>query len=138
MRAGGSDLHYLKTGGLAWLAAAMLSATASALAYGERPSATDLVGFGLATLVTATVLVLACYLPGFWLLKRRVTRRLSAPWVAATSGLALNLPAFAVLALVANRMDAFAAGETLWFALFVLLFGLGFGLGWGRYRERTA
>jgi hypothetical protein len=45
---------------LAWLAAAVFTTSAAAVVYGERPSATDLVGLAVTTFVAGSVLALAC------------------------------------------------------------------------------
>jgi hypothetical protein len=90
------------------------------------------------TLVPSIVLVLACYLPGLWLLRRRFGEPLS-PWQAAlATSVGLNLPAFLVLAFMATRADVFAPGESLWFAAKFFLFGLAFGWGYARYCQPTA
>ena len=123
---------------LAWLAAAILTVAASAIFYRELPSPEDLVGTAITTLVACAVLVLCCYLPGLWLLRQRLRARLSPVQTAIATALVLNAPAFLVLAFMANRADVFAAGESLWFAVKVLLFGLFFGLGFAGYSRQVA
>jgi len=121
---------------LAWLAAVVFTASASAVVYWERPSAADLVGSAVTTFVASSVLVLACYAPGLWLLRRSFSRKLSTLQAATATGVVLNIPAFLVLAIMASRADVFAAGEAVWLAILFLLFGLFFGLGVARYCQR--
>jgi len=123
---------------LAWLAAAVFTVSAGAVAYWEWPSAADLAGLAVTTFVASSVLVLACYLPGLWLLRRSFSGKLSTLQAATATGVGLNIPVFLVLAIMANRADAFAAGETVWFAILFLLFGLFFGLGFARYCQQAA
>jgi len=123
---------------LAWLAAAVFTASAAAVFYGERPSAADLVGLAVTTFVASAVLVLACYVPGLWLLRRSFSGKLSTLQAATATGVGLNIPAFVVLAIMASRADVFAAGETVWLAILFLLFGLFFGLGFARYCQQPA
>jgi hypothetical protein len=123
---------------VAWLAAAVFTASASAVVYWEMPSAADLVGVAVTTFVASSVLVLACYLPGLWLLRRRFGGKLSPLQAATATGIGLNIPAFLVLAIMASRPDVFAAGEAAWFAIKFLLFGLFFGVGFARYCQQAA
>jgi hypothetical protein len=122
----------------AWLAAVLVTVAASALFYRELPSPEDLVGTALTTLLACAALVLSCYLPGLWLLRQRLGARLSPVQTGLTTAVVLNAPAFLVLAIMAGRADVFATGESLWFAIKVLLFGLFFGLGFAGYRRRVA
>ena len=123
---------------LAWLAAMVLTVSAGAVVYRERPSAADLVGMTVTTLVASSALVLSCYLPGLWLLRRRFGGRLTTLQAALATSIGLNIPAFLVLAFMATRADVFAPGESIWFASKFLLFGLAFGLGYARYCQPAA
>src|SRR5262245_42005614 len=118
---------------LSWLGAMVLMLSAAVVAYRERPSADDLAGITVTTIVASCALLLSCYLPGLWVLRRRLGGRLSTLQAAVATSVGLNVPAFVVLALIATRTDAFAPGESLWFASTFLLFGLAFGLGYARY-----
>jgi hypothetical protein len=122
---------------LAWLAAIILTLSASAMVYSELPSTADLVSTAVTTFVASSVLVLFCYLPGLWLLRRRFGGRLTTLQTAMATAVVLNTPAFLVLAFMAGRADVFAAGESLWLALKFLLFGGLFGLGFAHYRRRA-
>jgi len=133
-----SDLRLLTVASLAWVIAMFTTSAAFALVYRERPSAEDLLGHGIATFITGVVLVLACYLPAVWLLRRRVGGKLSAGQAVATTGVIANVPAFLVLALLAGRADFFAGGEAGWIAFQLLLFGALFGFGFARYGKRVA
>jgi hypothetical protein len=77
-------------------------------------------------------------LPGLWLLRRSFSGRLSTLQAATATGVGLNIPAFLVLAIMAKRPDAFAAGQTAWLAILFLLFGLFFGMGFARYCQQAA
>lgn len=124
---------------LAWLTATITTSAAFALAYRERPSADDLLGHGIVTLVMGIVVVLVCYLPAVGLLRRRVGGgKLSAIQSVAATGVAANVPAFLMLALLADRADLLAGGEAAWLAIQFLLFGVLFGLGFARYGQQAA
>jgi hypothetical protein len=123
---------------LAWLAAKVFTTSASAVAYWELPSAADLIGSAVLTFVASALLVIVCYLPALWLLRRRFGGKLSTLQAAIATGVGLNIPAFLVLAIMASRADVFAAGEAVWFAILFLLFGLFFGFGFARYCQRVA
>jgi hypothetical protein len=90
------------------------------------------------TFVTCSVLVLACYLPAVWLLRRRLGGKLSAVQAIAATGVIASAPAFLVLAVLAGRADLFAAGEASWMAFRFVLFGVLFGLGFARYCQKAA
>ena len=92
----------------------------------------------LARSAASSALVLSCYLPGLWLLRRRFGGRLTTLQAALATSIGLNIPAFLVLAFMATRADVFAPGESLWFASKFLLFGLAFGLGYARYCQPAA
>jgi hypothetical protein len=123
---------------LAWLAAAVLTTAASAVVYNEWPSVADLVGVAVTSAVAGFILVLACYLPGLSLLRRRFSGKLSTTQTAIATGVGLNIPVFLILAIMASWRDVFAAGEAVWFAIKFLVFGLLFGIGFARYRQRAA
>jgi hypothetical protein len=123
---------------LAWLTAMLTTSAAFALIYRERPSAEDVLGHGIVTFVPGVVLVLACYLPAVWLLRRRLGGKVSAGQAVATTGVIANVPAFLVLALLARRADLFAGGEAASIALQFLLFGALFGFGFARYGQQVA
>ena len=123
---------------LAWLAAVILTVAASAMFYRELPSPEDLIGTAITTLGACAALVLCCYLPGLWLLRQRLGARLSPVQTGLTTAVILNAPTFLVLAFMAGRGDVFATGESLWFAIVVLLFGLLFGLGFAGDRRPGA
>jgi hypothetical protein len=123
---------------LSWLTAAIATSAAFAVVYNEQPSAEDLLGHGIVTFVTCSVLVLACYLPVVRLLRRRLGGKLSALQTIAATGVFANAPAFLVLAVLAGRADLFAAGEASWIAFQFLLFGVLFGLGFARYGQKAA
>jgi hypothetical protein len=123
---------------LSWLIAAITTSAAFAVVYNERPSAEDLLGHGIVTFVTCSVLVLACYLPAVWVLRRRLGGKLSAVQTIIATGVIANAPAFLVLAVLASRADLFAAGEALWIAFPFFLFGVLFGLGFARYGQKAA
>ena len=122
---------------LSWLAALTVALSVGALVFRERPSAADLVGIAVTTLVASSALLVSCYLPGLLLLRRRFGRRLTLKQSAIATGVGLNVPAFVLLALIETRLDVFAPGEALWFASQFLLFGLAFGLGHARYLSDT-
>jgi hypothetical protein len=123
---------------LAWLAATVFTTSAAAVAYGERPSTADLVGLTVTSFAASAALVLACYVPGLWLLRRSFGRKLSTLQAASAVGVGLNIPAFLVLTIMASQADVFAAGETVWLAILFLLFGLFFGVGFARYGQQAA
>jgi hypothetical protein len=123
---------------LSWLTAAIATSAALAVVYNERPSAEDLLGHGVVTFVTGSVLVLACYLPAVLLLRRRLSGKLSAVQAIAATGVIANAPAFLVLAVLAGRADLFAAGDASWMAFQIFLFGVLFGLGLARYGQKAA
>ena len=123
---------------LVWLTAAISTSAAFAVVYNERPSAEDLLGHGIVTFVTGSLLVITGYLPAVWLLRRRLGGKLSAVQAVAATGVIANAPAFLVLAVLAGRADLFAAGEASWIAFQFFLFGVLFGLGFARYGQKAA
>jgi hypothetical protein len=123
---------------VAWLAATVLTTSASAVVYNEWPSGADLVGVAVTTSIASFILVLACYLPGLWLLRRRFGGKLSTAQAMIATGVSLNIPVFLILAIMASRGDVFAAGEAVWFAIKFLVFGLLFGFGYTRHAQRAA
>lgn len=131
-------MRLLAVGLLAWLAASITTSAAFALVYSERPSTEDLLGHGIVTFVSGGVLVLACYLPVVWLLRRRFGTKLSAVQAATATGVIANVPAFFMLTLLAGRAHLFAGGEAAWLAFQFLLFGVLFGLGFARCGRRAA
>lgn len=123
---------------LSWLGATVIMLSAGAVVYRERPSVADLTGITVITLVASSVLLLSCYLPGLWWLRRRFGGRLTVLQAAVATSVGLNIPAFVVLAVMATRSGVFAPGESAWFASKFLLFGLAFGLGYARYCQPAA
>ncbi|MCA1818005.1 MAG: hypothetical protein LC746_16725 [Acidobacteria bacterium] len=109
-----------------WLAA-LACIVASLYAAGETPSRADIFGFGTASLALTVLMIALFYLPGLWLLKRRLAGVKPAAVFPLAAGLALNAPAFLALAYVAGR--TMVAEEARTFALAALLAGLTFGLG---------
>jgi hypothetical protein len=130
-------LRLLAVAFLAWLGSTIATSAAFAIVYGERPSVEDLLGHVISTFVTVSVLVIACYLPALWLMRRHFGPRLSVPRAVAT-GLVANFPALLALALLGGRADLFARGEAAWLACQFLLFGVLFGLGVARYAQQAA
>lgn len=110
-----------------WLAA-LAVILVSLYAAGEPPSHADLFGFGTISLATTLLMIALFYLPGLWLLERRLAGVKPAAVFPLAAGLALNAPAFLALAYVAGR--TMVAEEARTFALAALFAGLTFGLGY--------
>ena len=109
-----------------WLAALALI-LASLGANGEPVNRADLFGFGTTSLAMTVLMIALLYLPGLLLLKRRLAGTRPAAVFPLASGVALNAPAFAVLAYVAGR--TMVKEEALMLALAALAAGLVFGAG---------
>lgn len=112
---------------LAWLAALALI-LASLRAGGEPLSRADLFGFGSTSLALTLLLVALLYLPGLWLLKRLLGGTRPAAAFPAAAALALNAPAYLLLARVAGR--TMVREEAITFALAIFAAGAVFGAGY--------
>jgi hypothetical protein len=101
---------------------------ASFIADGEPFSRADLFGFGTVSLALCVLLIALLYLPGLFLLKRRLAGVKPAVIFPLVAGVLLNVPAFLVLAYLSGRTlgreEAFAFAHAVMFA--GITFGLGF------------
>ncbi|HEX8162082.1 MAG TPA: hypothetical protein VF538_09430 [Pyrinomonadaceae bacterium] len=111
---------------VSWLAA-LLSVMAWLGASGEPVSRADLVGFGTMSLALCAVMIALVYLPGLFLIKRRLAGVRPAVIFPLVAGVALNVPAFLALAYLSDR--TLVPEEARAFALAALLAGTTFGLG---------
>jgi hypothetical protein len=111
---------------ISWLAA-LFSVVVWLRASGEPLSRADLVGFGTMSLALCVVMIALLYLPGLFLLKRRLAGVEPAVIFPLVAGVALNAPAFLALAYLSDR--TLVPEEARAFALSALLAGLTFGLG---------
>ena len=88
---------------------------------------TDVMGFGVLSIVVSGLLMLVLYLPGLYWLKRRrggVKPRIN---FMLLTGLLCNLPLFIVLLILVNRKMVLS--EALGFIATFLIIGCVFGLG---------
>ena len=111
---------------VSWLAA-LLFITASLRAGGEPLSRADLFGFGTMSLALCVLTDALLYLPGLFLLKRRLAGVQPAVIFPLVAGVALNVPAFLLLSYLSDR--TLVPEEAHTFALALLLAGVTFGLG---------
>jgi hypothetical protein len=114
------------SGLVSWLAA-LAVIMASLGASGEPLSRADLVGFGTTSLALTLVTIALLYLPGLFLLKRGLAGVKPAVIFPLVAGVALNVPAFLLLAYLSDR--TLVPEEARALALAVLLAGITFGLG---------
>lgn len=114
------------SGLVSWLAALALILV-SLRAGGERLSRADLVGFGTMSLALCVLVIALLYLPGLFLLKKRLAGVKPAVIFPLVAGVALNVPAFLLLAYLSDR--TLVPEEAHAFALALLLAGITFGLG---------
>ncbi|MCA1630016.1 MAG: hypothetical protein LC774_06715 [Acidobacteria bacterium] len=82
---------------VSWLAS-LASIMASFVAGGEPFSRADLLGFGTMSLALTILMIALLYLPGLFLLKRRLAGVEPAVIFPLVAGVALNVPAFLLLA----------------------------------------
>jgi hypothetical protein len=111
---------------VSWLAGLAII-MASLRAGGEPLSRADLFGFGTTSLALCALLIALLYLPGLFLLKRRLAGVKPLVIFPLVAGVALNAPAFLLLAYLSDR--TLVPEEARAFALAALLAGLTFGLG---------
>jgi hypothetical protein len=111
---------------VSWLAGLAII-MASLRAGGEPLSRADLFGFGSMSLALCFVMIALVYLPGLFLLKRRLAGVEPAVIFPLVAGVALNVPAFLALAYLSDR--TLIPEEARAFALAALLAGVTFGLG---------
>jgi hypothetical protein len=111
---------------VSWLAA-LLVTLAWLAAGGEPLSRADLFGFGTMSLALTLPMIVLLYLPGLFLLRRRLAGVKPAVIFPLVTGVLLNAPAFLLLAYLSDR--TLVPEEARAFALAALLAGLTFGLG---------
>jgi hypothetical protein len=116
---------------VSWLAG-LAVIMASLRAGGEPVSRADLFGFGTMSLALCVLMIALVYLPGLFLLQKRLAGVKPAVIFPLIAGVALNVPAFLVLAYLSDR--TLVPEEAHAFALAVLFAGITFGLGfvWSR------
>jgi hypothetical protein len=105
----------------------LASIMASFVAGGEPLSRADLFGFGTMSLALTLPMIALLYLPGLFLLKRGLAGVKPAVIFPLVTGVALNVPAFLLLAYLSDR--TLVPEEARAFALAALLAGVTFGLG---------
>jgi hypothetical protein len=111
---------------VSWLAA-LAVIMASLRVSGEPLSRADIFGFGTTSLALCVLVIALLYLPGLFLLKRRLAGVKPAVIFPLVAGVALNVPAFLSLAYLSDR--TLVPEEARALALAVLLAGITFGLG---------
>jgi hypothetical protein len=111
---------------VSWLAA-LAVVMASLVASGEPLSRADLFGFATTSLALCVLTDALLYLPGLLLLRRRLAGVKPAVIFPLVAGVALNVPAFLLLAYLSDR--TLVPEEARALALAVLLAGVTFGLG---------
>jgi hypothetical protein len=113
---------------LSWLAGLAVILVLLYFVFGSADvSRADVMGFGTISFGLTVLMVAIFYLPGLMWLKRRRAGASPAALFAAASGLALNLPAFALIAYLAGKK--FLVSEGAIFAAALLVTGASFGLG---------
>jgi hypothetical protein len=114
---------------LAWLAGlAFIAITLYFVNGGADFTGTDLMGFGVITVVASGLLMLVLYLPSLHLLRRRRASVHPRILFAVLTGIACNLPAFVVLAFLIDRKMELteACGFMATFLIIGVVFGFGF------------
>jgi hypothetical protein len=120
---------------VSWLVS-LASITASFVAGGEPFSRADLFGFGTMSLALTLLMIAILYLPGLFLLKRRLAGVKPAVIFPLVAGVLLNVPAFLLLAYLSDR--TLVPQEAHTFALAVMFAGVTFGLGFVWSQRATA
>lgn len=118
-------------GVLSWFLSLLALLGVSAFYHREVPSADDITGYALASLVGGVVLVSLSYVPGLLWVRRWTTG--SRPWLLAlVTAVGLNVPGFGVL-LAADRVGhVFGPGEAYLLAFALTTMGAIFGWGFAR------
>lgn len=94
---------------------------------GSDFTTTDVMGFGVMTIVASGVLMLLVYLPSLYWLRRRRSELQQRSEFAVLTGVICNVPIFLLLAfLIDGKMPA---SEALAFMLTFLMIGATFGFG---------
>lgn len=121
---------------LAWVSGLVLvCAVLYSVNGGADFSFTDIAGFGGIIIIGSAILMLLCYLPAMFWLRKKTSRPLS---FVIAGGLILNLPTFILFYLLIGRK--MVVSEAFLFMLTFLIMGAIFGLGflWSQMSLRRA
>ncbi|MDT7603869.1 MAG: hypothetical protein QOF61_1866 [Acidobacteriota bacterium] len=124
---------------LSWLAGLVVILASLYFVFGSADvSRADVMGFGTISFALTVLMVAIFYLPGLVWLKRRRAGVRPVTLFPLASGLALNLPAFALISYLAGKK--FLASEGIIFAVALLVTGASLGLGfvWSQRAKAAA
>jgi len=121
-------LKLLINAAIAWIVGlAFIGVTLYLSNDGADFTATDLMGFGVMSIVASGLLMLAIYLPSLYWLRRRLKGLHPRNRFVALAGVVCNVSIFLLLAFLINRK--MSAAEALGFMLTFLMIGASFGFG---------
>ncbi len=120
-------IKFLLNAIVAWIAGLLFIMASLYFGNGSDFTMTDIMGFGVMTIIASGLLMLIIYLPSLYWLKRRVGGLSPRNRFPFLTGVVCNLPVFVLLVLLINRK--MVASEALAFMVTFLIIGASFGFG---------